>query len=370
MSTVEGGSNPTDPDSRAIAMLGQPPAQFHRGVNALYFIPDSNRPEGNKEPTIVPVYNPRDPSQYDLIALEYADPKKMGVAFGIGLFGAVFRVPSPRDERFPNARHAITRFKADRSPNDKLPIFMHPKNLADIMDLSKVHPDFKRFITTREARENMYRQAGAIHIIVPVKEDYPHLDSVFVHTKQVWEDKKAPLDQHLDVPTVSAFYWDDPDHEKIAFRAESIMPNGFMAISSFNKHGEEPAWNFQGLVDFIQNNNLCPFDYVVADPWNDELSVESSFAQIQIPLVGQEPVWRVYREGPTNIGQYLANIGSSHRFRIVEGAKMAARPTTSLGLDLEPGVWRVIENTRHLHEKRTSLETKKSLWKSSSSGQK
>ncbi|MBI1862804.1 hypothetical protein HYS00_01650 [Candidatus Microgenomates bacterium] len=344
-------SLPTPDHRGVVTALKQHPQNMPDGVQALIFVPDYSV-DGEKDPRIIPVFDSRDPSQHDLIAACYADPKKMGVAFGVGLFGAVFRVPSPRDERFPEAKNALSRFKPDRSPHDKLPIFLHPKNLGGLIDRTQVHPDFQRFVENREALEKLYEQAGAIHIIVPIKPDHPHVDPVFIHTKETWEAKNAHPDQHLDVPTVSAFYWDDPDNQSIAFATERKTPNGYMAISSFNKHTEPPAWDMKALLEFIQENNFCPFDYVVADSWNDSHSVRSSFAQIQVPLVGQDPVWRVYRGGPTDIGEYLKRIGSDHDWRMVEQAKEKAARDFPNDVDLEPALWNVMQNTAARYRER------------------
>lgn len=309
---------------------------YPEGVRAIIF--DS---EIGKEP--VPIFDVRQLGHHALIAQRYATYGELGVVHGIGLYGAVWPIKSPSAGAEESYSQLISKFKPGRSSLDKLPLYIRPKHLGQLVDVAQIHEEFRLYFESEEAIDKLYRSAPAIHLIVPVAEN-ADVDDVFITHPDDWKAKEVDEDQHMGVPTVSAFYWYDPMFDHIAELTEERLNDGSIAISSFNKHGEEPAWNFEGLLKYLEQNvqeNGCPFDYVVYDPLLNEESVGSSFVQVAPPLVGEEPKWKVYRTGPTNIEAYLHRIGSHHDYRIVRGARQAARRPDLDGVDLDEEMLRV-----------------------------
>lgn len=314
------------------------------GVQMIHFGQDSDC----KEP--IPIFDIRQPGHHELIAKHYSEYGKMGVVHGVGLYGAVWPVKTGKSEG--NAeKNPIERFKPNRSDSDKVPIYLHPKNLSDVIDISKLHKEFRPYFQNEQAVHKLYQAAPAIHLIVPVKENHSGIDPMFITYPDDWKRKGVDEDQHIDLPTISAFYWDDPDHEKVAALTEELLPDGFIAISSFNKHGEDPAWDFPFLLEYIKKYG-CPFDYVVYDPLIDNLSVGSSFVQISPPLSDEEPLWKIYRSGPTNIDAFLERAESQHSYRLVKGAKEATRRSDLKGKDLDEKMLEVQRVAYEAHRNR------------------
>lgn len=292
-------------------------SNYPPGVKVLEFENDSERRE-------IPIFNLRDEAHHDLIAQNYAT-FKTGVVFGIGVYGVTGAVEYPTVGKHLDTASAFRKVKPDRSFLDKIPLHIHPKDLPRIMDMSSVHPQFKQYLEDREKRETFYKAGVAIHLIVPVKEDFPYLDQVFVTQPEDWAEKKAPKDQWQKTPTVAAFWWDDPDLERIYLKTQRLNPWIMTGISSFNDSHEEPAWDEQGVYRYLQEKGRCPFDFMVSDPKTEKMGVKSSHPQLAIPLKGEEPIWKVYRTGATDIDKFMARMGSNHPYRLVEGSKQAAR---------------------------------------------
>lgn len=275
----------------------------------------------------VQVLNCRKDSHHELIATHMAN-HEAAVVFGVGLYGLGVFVHDPRVLKHKDSYRAFFKAKSGRSELDRIPLQTPPKYLLEYMDITKIHPDFRRYFETREAREDFWKIAIAIHILGPVKES-PRIHEIFITTPDMWQKKNAPKDQWRDYPTASFFWWHDPDWKNIANIMERKNPDSTMGTTSFNPHHENPAFNNNGVVGFIEVQGIVPFQLVVRDPIGEAVEVKSSFAQLQVPSVNDKPQWVVYREGPTDLEVLMERLekrfGVRHTYRIVEGAKLAAR---------------------------------------------
>lgn len=298
---------------------------YPEGVHLLVFDKSCENNETQRQP--VPIFDAREEDHRGLIAQHYSNYDEMGVVHGVGLYGAVWPV------RSSDTTNAAGERVKEKLPGEKAPIYILPEDLAKVTDVEQIHDDFRQYFENEQAIKGLYKNAPAIHLIVPVKEN-TDISSVFITYPEDWAKKGASEEQHLSVPTISAFYWYDPDHERIAAMTKEYLQDGNIAISSFNKHGEQPAWEFKDLLKYIEANG-CPFDYVVHDPLIEQISVGSSFVQIAPPLKGEDACWKVYRTGPTAIDKYLERIQSEHGYKVVEGATEAARKDELRGQDLD-----------------------------------
>lgn len=275
----------------------------------------------------VPVYNCREDSHHELIATHMAN-HEAAVIFGVGLYGLGALIHDPRVDRFEGSHRPFFEAKSGRTQLDRIPLQTPPKYLLEYMDITKVHRDFRRYFETREAREDFWK-ITSIHILGPVKQNSPRIHNIFVTTPEIWRQKNAPRDQWRNYPTASFFWWHDPDWEQIADIIERKNPDSIMGISSFNAHNEDPAWNFDGILDFVKAKRIVPFKLVVRDPIGESVEVRSSFTQLEVPSTDDEPEWVVYRDGPTDLDDAMNRLakrfGVRHGYRRVEGAKLAAR---------------------------------------------
>ena len=299
------------------------PKGFPEGVRMLKVDLKDNNPM-----KFVPVYNCREDSHHKLIA-EHMANHDAAVAFGVGLYGLGALIHDPRVPEFKESYQAFFRAKSGRSELDRIPLQTPPKYLLEYMDITKVHPDFRRYFNTREAREDFWRIGIAIHILGPVKENSPKIHEILTTTSEVWQKKQAPKDQWRNYPTASFFWWHDPDWENIANIMERKNPDSVMGISSFNEHGEAPAWSFQDVLEFIKAKMIVPFQLVVTDPIGENVGVKSSFAQLQVPSLDDKPEWVIYRDGPNDpdvlMDRLAERFGVRHNYRRVEGVRLAAR---------------------------------------------
>ena len=70
-------------------------------------------------------------------------------------------------------------------------------------------------------------------------------------------------------------------HIKFNFQFKSACNR---RISSFNKSKEPPAFDFEGVIDFILQYKRAPFDFVVRDSECEGVGVMSSHSQIRPAL--------------------------------------------------------------------------------------
>lgn len=276
----------------------------------------------------VPVYNCRIDSHHSYIAEDMVRHLP-AVAFGVGLYGLGALIHDPRVPRFKDSYQAFFRAKSGRSELDRIPLQVPPKYLLEHMDITQVHPDFKRYFESREAREDFWRICIAMHILGPIKQSSPRIHEILITSSDDWQKKNVPKDQWRSYPTASFFWWHDPDWENIVNMMERKNPDSVMGISSFNEHGEDPAWDFGDILTFVRTKRIVPFELVVRDPIGESVGVKSSFAQLQVPSINDEPEWVVYRDGPNDLNVLMDRLakrfGVRHGYRKVEGVRLAAR---------------------------------------------
>lgn len=265
------------------------------GVNITEFVQQNGmrtleiKIDGEKK--IVPVLNFREDSHKKDIARALISGEPVA-AFGIGNYGLAVGVDHPRRGRFSDSWEYYWRFKPDRPRDAHIPILLPPKNWDLIVDLRKIHPQFRRMFY-RENLEKMYKEAVISHIIAPTFNFAPHINHpAFVTSK---ESKNS----------VSAFWWDDPDLEEIADIAMRLDPNVLIGISSFNDHGENPAFNYEEVKEYVIKKKKVPFKYIVMDPVGESVEVKSSHPQFKVPEKGEKPVWKVVRRGSVSVKRFL-----------------------------------------------------------------
>lgn len=305
----------------------------------------------------VPVYNCREDSQHETIAEEFAKGKAC-VAFGVGLYGVAGMVADPRTARNPEGAEIFFRAKTNRDPHAKVPIFITPKDMYRVIDFDEMNPKFAKLFSNREWRENLWRNGVSFHIVFPVPRDAHYIHPVLITTPEDLKCANKPEEQMVPVDTVSAFWWHDPDWQRTAYRAAIYNPFGLAGISSFNEHGQQPAYTFDEVIQFIYQTGKCPFDMVVRDPVGESIGVKSSHPQYRVPLKGEPDEWIVIRHGSISIERWLKAVDSPFIAKKLATATVAARATPS-ETDLSDLVFEVrdktIEDYNHRHRRSSAL---------------
>ena len=273
----------------------------------------------------IPVFDCRDDSHKETIAQLLAN-YKVAAAFGVGLYGFSALVEDPRVGRNPGSWKVFYQAKIGRRLDKKIPIQATPKNFYRYMDKSIIHPAFRKYFDSRESRENLYKAGIAFHIMSPVPEDAHYIHPVFIQEHKVFlTDENGNLTNIVRIPCVSLFWWHDPDWEEISDRAEALNPHATAGISSANVSGKLPAFDFDGMVMFIENNHVAPFNFAVRDSENEHFQVRSSHPQFRPAFVGEKPEWVVLREGSISTEGFLKAIKSPFPARKLETTRMADR---------------------------------------------
>ncbi|OGD95220.1 hypothetical protein A3A48_02880 [Candidatus Curtissbacteria bacterium RIFCSPLOWO2_01_FULL_37_9] len=325
----------------------------------------------------IPVFDCRDDSHKETIAQLLAN-YKVAAAFGVGLYGFSALVEDPRVGRNPESWKVFYQAKIGRSLDKRIPIQATPKNLYRYMDKSIVHPEFQRYFDSRESREDLYKAGVAFHIMSPIPQDAYYIHPVFIQEHKVFlTDKNGNLTNTIKVPCVSLCWWHDPDWEEISDRVEVLNPHATAGISSANASGKLPAFDFDGIVYFIEENHAAPFHFVVKDSENEvkkrtkREQVRSSFPQFRPAFVGEKPEWVVLREGAISMEGFLKAINSPFSARTIETTTMADRDHANETV-LDEKVFAVRESTiesfKERHPSQNTLETLKGslmLWPTS-----
>lgn len=249
----------------------------------------------NERLKCIPVYNLRNDSHKEDIAKALISGKP-GTAFGVGNYGYVVGIDNPRRERHPNSWMEFWNFKPERPKDAHIPILLPPKYWNSIVDFSKIHPDFKSLFT-REKLNKLYKDAVIFHIVAPTFDFAPHIN----HPALITNENGSK--------SVSAFWWDDPDMEEIADIAIRLDPNMLIGISSFNDHGENPAFSYEEVIGYILKKKRVPFEFIVRDPIGEEVQVRSSHPQFKVPEKGEKGIWKVVRRGSRSVKRFLTATG-------------------------------------------------------------
>jgi len=324
----------------------------------------------------IPVFDCRDDSHKETIAQLLAN-YKVAAAFGVGLYGFSALVEDPRVGHNPDSWKVFYQAKIGRSLDKKIPIQATPKNFYRYMDKSVIHHDFRRYFESRESRENLYKAGVAFHIMSPIPQDAHYIHPVFIQEHKVFlANENGNLTNIVRIPCVSLFWWHDPDWEEISDRVETLNPNATPGISSANASGKLPAFDFDGMVRFVEDNNAAPFHFAVRDSENEvekrtkSEQVRSSFPQFRPAFVSEKPEWIVLREGAISTEGFLNAINSPFSARKIETTTMADRDHPN-EIVLDEKVFAVRETTNksyeERHPKRTTLQHLKDsliLWSS------
>ncbi len=265
---------------------------------------------GEAEPRIIPVFDCRQDSHKEDIARLLASYKRC-VAFGVGLYGISVLVEDPRVGRNPDTWKAYYEAKEGRPLSSRIPIFAPPRFQHLYMDREVIDDDFRKFLETRETREQLFKSGVSFHLMVRVPKDAAYIHPVFIRDEGDWD--------------ASVFWWHDPDWEDISNLTYNLNPHATAGISSFNKSKEPPAFNFEGVIDFILQYKRAPFDFVVRDSECEGVGVMSSHTQIRPALKGEKKEWVIVRKGSMSADGLMKAISSPFPYRVLDEDKIADR---------------------------------------------
>lgn len=332
----------------------------HEGENQQYSVRvNKNHPYGiwtididlEEDKRQIPVFDCRNDSHKETIA-QLLTNYKVAAAFGVGLYGFSALVEDPRVGCNPDSWKVFYQAKIGRSLDKKIPIQATPKNFYRYMDKSIIHSEFQKYFESRESREALHRAGVAFHLMSPIPQDTHYIHPVFIQEHEVFlTNKHGVITNVIKIPCVSLFWWHDPDWEEISDRVEVLNPHATPGISSANASGKLPAFDFDGMVMFIEDNYTAPFHFAVRDSENERFRVRSSHPQFRPAFVGEKPEWIVLREGSISTDGFLKAINSPFPARKLETTSVADRDYPDETV-LDEKVFAVRESTIKSYENR------------------
>lgn len=293
-------NRPMQPEVEGMGTEGQARLDLVKYPNGLW-VATAHLEVGPKE---FPVFDWREDSHKMDIARRIA-AGQVGVVFGIGNYGVVKAIADPRRGRDYDSGEPFFEAKMGRQRHSKIPVYAPPKNWSRYFDRQKVRPGFREFFT-RERLERFYKKAIIGHFLLPAYDKDPSLDPIFVSTLDDWTRAGKNPELGVKEGIVSLFWWNDPDAAEVADLVARIDPTMTVGISSFNDHGEPPAYNVAEVLDYVRKKKRVPFHFVVRDSVGEAVSVGSSHPQFRPPMVGQDPAWTIVREGSVSNQKFMA----------------------------------------------------------------
>ena len=264
----------------------------------------------------IPIFSIRNPKHRAPIARSIVSGH-VGV-LEAGVMGVLIAVPNnPSVDNYVGKK--FWEVKRGRGSSDKVPVMMLPENHDEIVDYSKIHPDFA-YLKYPEKRHEFFGKYP-FHTILPVLSDVILNRDVFVTTPE--DSQKKPQDQWVSEPTVCIFFpGGDGAWENVAKIARDINPDVHLGVSSLNDHGEQPPYNLDQLVSFINRKQRVDFDFIIQDPISRAAQIKSSHTQIRLPFKSEAPEIIIIRDGSVSPGKISEHTG--HPVKILESVRFAS----------------------------------------------
>lgn len=249
----------------------------------------------------IPVYNFRDIHDQALIAGHITDGAQMAMFGGVwGGFKGV-RIGTQGEKFFH-------RVKPGRPKEAKIAMMIPPEDSRELMDWSRVHPDFRYLADGDNFKELWDRHGAYLHVIGPVMQSV--VPDVFETTP---EDYSARYNHSDPIPySTACFFWrDDPHLDHLSTLVRSASDGEVLiGVTSLNKHGEQPPYTYEEFVDHMVTGKADPRDIhlVVRDPIYEGSEALGSHTQVRLPFEHEEPVLKVLRIGtlsPEGFGQLV-----------------------------------------------------------------
>lgn len=250
-------------------------------------------PELGKE---IPVFDLRNLFHQVEAARLIAQGKRMAMYGGVwGGFRAV--------KRWDFAERFFHQVKVRRPEEAKIPLMTLPEDAVRMIDWSRVNENF-RFLERYWNFAKLWKSHGAfLHIIAPVRETLKSLPPIFVTSPEEF-NKRYPNSIPVSFPTVANVYREDPYLGHFATLIKRFSHTDmYIGVSTLNPHGEEPPYTFGEFKMDLSKGRIPArsIDLIVKDDFYEKFEVFSSHTQIRLPLVGEEPTFRVLRIGSLSL---------------------------------------------------------------------
>ncbi|HEY5600740.1 MAG TPA: hypothetical protein VIK81_01485 [Patescibacteria group bacterium] len=241
---------------------------------------------------MIPVFDFRNLSSHEEIAGRLAKGEQM--AFFGGVWGGFKGVKQATvNEGF------FTRVKPGRPKEAKIATMMGPEQSIGLIDWSKVHKDF-RFLQDHWEYKKLWESHNAfLHIIAPIREPLDYIPDIFKTTPEDFKARYPKLESLNS--TTACFVWrNDPYLKHLSnFVKRLSHTNVFIGVSTLNRHGEEPPYSYEELIDQLNDGRTNPADInlIVRDRLYEEYEALGSHTQLRLPLEGEQPKLKVIRIG-------------------------------------------------------------------------
>jgi hypothetical protein len=290
--------------------------EFDESKNKRYPFLNVKSAEGIKR---IPVLSVRNPNHHIQIA-EWIASGHVG-ALEAGVIGVLIAVP---DDPLVNDHNSkkFWEVKRGRGVLDKVPMMMSPEQHDNVVDYSKIHPDFK-FLKDLGKRREFFGKYP-FHTILPVA-SYAMIDKdVFITTPEDSQKKSSDPEQWISEPTVCVFFpGGDSAWRNISGLTSYINPDSHVGVSSLNDHGEKSPFDLDELINYVNNKQRVDFDFLIQDPVARSAEIRSSHTQIRLPLEDEPAEILVIRKGSVSTNMLREHFGG-YPIRELKSAKFAS----------------------------------------------
>jgi len=247
---------------------------------------------------VKPTYSLLNPAHWSEI-IDLLNDGKTAAGMMMGNFGVIKKL-----DTLDSADALFDKIK--KRPRDQnFVALVHPKDLIDIIDASRLQEPYKTQLLKIEERMKLY--AGPQHVILPVKSQGINKDLI----------RKA--DQ-----TIACFWV--PDHfgfEGLVNEARKKMKNGLLGGGSLNIHGKEPYYEKNSLREAMsqQREWLEEIDFIIFDDITEAEGIGRSHTMVG--YLKEKP--EIVRAGSLSIKTIRAKTG--HDIQLSQGIKYASSRT-------------------------------------------
>ncbi|MDP2585715.1 MAG: Sua5/YciO/YrdC/YwlC family protein [Candidatus Levybacteria bacterium] len=245
-----------------------------------------------------PTYSLLNPLHWSEIVDLFNDGK-VAAGMMMGNFGVIKKLDTLE------SADTLFNIKEGRPRDQNFVALVHPKDLINIIDISRLQEPHKTKLLQVEERERLY--AGPQHVILPVKN----------------EGINKALIRQAD-QTIACFWV--PDHfgfEGLVSEARNKIKNGLLGGGSLNIHGKEPYYSKDSLRDAIakQKEWLEEIDFIIFDDITEARGIGRSHTMIRYS--GEKP--EIIRVGSLSIDTIREKTG--HDVRLSKEVKYASSKT-------------------------------------------
>lgn len=262
----------------------------------------------------IPIYDFRNLDHQVLAARAIASESRMAMFGGVwGGFKGVKR--NTIGERF------FLQAKPGRPAEAKIPLMIAPEDAIQLIDWLKVHQDLRFLHNYWNFKKLWTSHVAFLHIIAPVRPTTYSFPDIFKTTPSEFQTRYPGVEPIST--TTAAFVWrEEPYLRHFGSLVKRFSHTQvYIGVSTLNPHGKEPPYFFDELLQQLARGEtpVEAIDLIIQDPLYEKYRAFGSHTQIRLPLIGEEPCFKVLRIGSLSPESFEKATG--FEWKVIPGAQ-------------------------------------------------